>query len=982
MLRTARSLSTVVAMIFLWVFSGRAAEMRALHGHVPAAAANLRPLGPLAGASRLRLAISLPLRNQAGLDNFLRRLYDPASPDYHHYLSPKQFREQFGPTDEDYAKIVQFAQSNGFDIATRRGSRMVLDVNGRASDVEKAFHVKLNTYQYPAEKRQFFAPDTEPSVEAGLPILDVCGLNNFATMRSRAHRKLGGESSVAAAGSGPGGLYIGKDFSNAYTPGVALTGAGQMVGLVEFDGYYVSDITNYEAKAGLPNVPLINVPLDSFGGPPGLGNLEVSLDIEMAIAIAPGLSGVVVFEAPDTGAAGWVDILDSMASSNQISQFSSSWGYLNTEGPDPNVSMDAQFQKMAAQGQTFFQASGDGDAWVNPVWVPADSPYVTSVGGTSLAMSGAGLSYSNETVWNAGNIGLSWGGNGSGNDYWGSGGGVSTVYSIPAWQQGLGILSNGCSTNMRNIPDVAMPADNIFITFSNGQTGNVFGTSCAAPLWAGFAALANQQASANDDTNIGFINPALYSIGESTNYSACFHDITNGCNTNAASHNLYQAVLGYDLCTGWGTPLGSNLINALAPLNVFRVFPAAGFAASGAAGGPFSPASQTYYLTNTTADLLMWSTASSVPWLTVSPPSGIVNSGGPVIAVTVSLNAAASNELAGVYNGVVWFTNITGGTVQNRAFALNVLAPPVITSVTGNQTPISGTTATFSVTATGGAPLAYQWRRNRTNLIDGVNIVGSSTSSLTIPNVDPTNAGSYTVVITNSAGAVTSAPPSVLVVFPSPQLVQNGGFETGTFSSWTLSGNSGAGGIIISSLASFVHSGQWGAKLGPSTTPGYLSQTLATFPSQTYLLSFWIDTGPAPANGTEFSVAWDGGTIFDQTNFSGYGWTNMQFTLPATNTSTVLSFGFRNDPAFYGFDDVSVMAEKPVLLQPTQRGGLQTFFWNAIVGGNYQVQYTTNLNNTNWISLGGTIAATNVIMTTTNAALTNGAEYFRVLLVP
>jgi subtilase family serine protease len=118
--------------------------------------------------------------------------------------------------------------------------------------------------------------------------------------------------------------------------------------------------------------------------------------------MAPGLAGVVVFEAPDNPS-DWLDILDSMASSNQIRQFSSSWGY--TGAPDPNTNFDAEFQKMAAQGQTFFQASGDGDAWVNPVWTPADSPYVTSVGGTQLTMSNAGAVYVAETTWNSGNLG-------------------------------------------------------------------------------------------------------------------------------------------------------------------------------------------------------------------------------------------------------------------------------------------------------------------------------------------------------------------------------------------------------------------------------------------------------------------------------------------------------------------------------------------------------------------------------------------------
>ena len=461
--------------------------------------------------------------------------------------------------------------SNGLEIAATHDSRMLLDVRGKVSDIEKAFHVTLQTYQHPTENRQFYAPDVEPTVEAGLPILDVAGLSDFALPRPMLHRKPANAKpcprQAPASGSGPNSNYLGNDFRNAYAPGVSLTGAGQMVGLLELDGYYSNDIVSYETLAGLTNVPLINVDVTNANGTPGSGVDEVSLDIEMAIAMAPGLAAVVVFEAGSSvnTATAFDDILDSMASSNQIKQFSSSWGY--TGGghrgyPDPNTTMDGWFEKMATQGQSFFQASGDGDAWVNPIMVPADSPYVTSVGGTTLFMNGIGASYNSETVWNEGDLGAqnAWSANGDG--YWGSGGGSSTVYSIPYWQQGISNSSNHASATKRNIPDVALTANDVWVIYGNGQSGAFGGTSCAAPLWAGFTALINQQAASNS-TSVGFINPAVYSLGESTSYSSIFNDITTGNNTNAQSTNLFFAISGYDLCTGWGTPNGQGLINAL-----------------------------------------------------------------------------------------------------------------------------------------------------------------------------------------------------------------------------------------------------------------------------------------------------------------------------------------------------------------------------------------------------------------------------------
>ena len=174
----------------------------------------------------------------------------------------------------------------------------------------------------------------------------------------------GGSGPVAASGSGPDGLYMGNDFRAAYVPGVALTGAGQSVGLLEFDGYYPSDITNYAAMAGVPSVPLKNVYVDGFSGEAGDANVEVALDIDMAVCMAPGLSSVVVYEAGPYGDAN--DLLNRMATDDLANQLSASWTY------PIDAESEQIFQQFAAQGQSFFNASGDGDAYVGPVISPAE----------------------------------------------------------------------------------------------------------------------------------------------------------------------------------------------------------------------------------------------------------------------------------------------------------------------------------------------------------------------------------------------------------------------------------------------------------------------------------------------------------------------------------------------------------------------------------------------------------------------------------
>ena len=521
----------------------RAAERQVLSGQVPAAIARLTSLERLPSTQSLNLALALPLRNQEALTNLLNQLYDPASPNYHHYLKPEQFAAQFGPTEADYQALIAFAKSSGWTVTATYPNRTLLDVLGSVADIERTLHVTMRVYQHPSEARTFYAPDVEPSLDLGLTVLHISGLDNYNLPRPMLVKKPLDQNAGAtpAAGSGPGGTYMGIDFRAAYVPGAALTGSGQVVGLVEFDGYFPDDPVQYAAMAGLPNVPLQNVLLDGFNGAAGPNNVEVALDIEVAMAMAPGLSNIIVYEGyiPDS-------VLNRMATDNLASQLSASWTWYPF-----NPALNQVFQQFAAQGQSYFNASGDGDAYVGPIMPPSDNPYVTSVGGTTLSTTGPGGQYLSETVWN-------WGGG------IGSSGGISTTYPIPSWQQGINMTTNQGSTTMRNMPDVALTADNIFIVADNGQQEDVGGTSAATPLWAGFTALVNQQAVAASLPTVGFLNPALYTIGKGADYANCFHDITTGNNTWSGSPNLFFAVPGYDLCTGWGTPAGTNLINALA----------------------------------------------------------------------------------------------------------------------------------------------------------------------------------------------------------------------------------------------------------------------------------------------------------------------------------------------------------------------------------------------------------------------------------
>ncbi|MGH7989026.1 MAG: protease pro-enzyme activation domain-containing protein, partial [Limisphaerales bacterium] len=246
-------------------------EMRTLRGDVPPVVAHLSPNGMLPGTQRLNLAIGLPLRNRAELDELLRQLYDPASPNYHKFLTPEEFIARFGPTEADYAAIQNFARTNGLAVTGTYGNRMLLDVAAPATAVENAFHVTLRTYRHPTENRNFFAPDAEPMVESNLPIADVSGLENYSRPYPKFQLLPKTASPLAFTGSGPTGEYIGNDFRNAYVPGTSLNGSGQAIGLFELDGYYASDIESYAAKAGggRTNIVIQPVLIDKVSGMPG-----------------------------------------------------------------------------------------------------------------------------------------------------------------------------------------------------------------------------------------------------------------------------------------------------------------------------------------------------------------------------------------------------------------------------------------------------------------------------------------------------------------------------------------------------------------------------------------------------------------------------------------------------------------------------------------------------------------------------------------
>jgi len=481
-------------------------------------------MGDMAASDTMAVAVSLNLRNTDALQMFLAALSDPNSPDYRQYLTPAEFTARYGPSQSDVAKVTDYLTTAGLTVADVSANRQVVDVTGSVGQMEHAFDTHLSRYQQ--NGREFYANDIAPALPAGIAgmVSGISGLDDHAVRNAMARHP---RAAAGVRGETPQQLQTAYDTTSLGNAG------GQSVALWEFDGYQASNITTYDNQFGItaPAPQTVSVDGANFDQQPGQGEGEVELDIELVQAMA-NAANTFVYEAPNSDQ-GQIDMANKIVSDDKVSVTSISWGACEAaSAPATIMSTDNALQQGAAEGISFYAASGDRGSndcgnGTTSVDYPASDPNVTGTGGTSLT-TGANGAYQGETAWS------------------GSGGGVSAVFPAPAYQQG---------GQMRTVPDVASDADpnTGYAIFSAGQWQVFGGTSCAAPMWAGFTALFDAKAG----TKLGNGNTKFYAIGNSANYGTAFHDVTTGSNGG------FQAGTGYDDVTGWGSYDGAGLAGAL-----------------------------------------------------------------------------------------------------------------------------------------------------------------------------------------------------------------------------------------------------------------------------------------------------------------------------------------------------------------------------------------------------------------------------------
>ena len=888
-------------------------------------------IAPLPASKHLKLAINLTLRNQAALNDLLQQLYDPHSPNYHHYLSVAEFTDRFSPSQADYATVVNWAKAQGFTVTTTP-NRHLVDIDGSVDTIDRALHVTMGSYRHPTENRQFHAPDREPTIDMAVPVLQITGLDNFTLPTPMLKH---GNPVPNAGGSGPGGDFLPSDMRAAYYGAGPLTGAGQTVGILSFDGYLSSDVQLYYTRTGMTsNVPINNVLAGGYdgscdGGGAACSDGEQVLDIVNVIGMAPGITEILFYESlsgPDT--------LNQMATDNVAKVLTSSWS-----SSDLGQNADPIFRQFQAQGQTYLNAVGDHRSYNGQNFLPpSTNPNILQVGGTDLTTHGPGGPWATEVAWTD-----------SGGGFYSPGG-----YSIPSYQQLAGVInaSNGGSTSWRNDPDVAAEANFDNPTVSNGQFLTGYGgTSFATPRWAGFMALANEQLVANGGTSLGFVNPTIYNVGLGTNYANDFHDITSGNNGG------FHAVTGYDLVTGWGSPTGPSLVGDFSGSTTTPGFVLAAY--------PPNP-SMTQDSSVTTAITVnpLNGFANSIDLTVSALPTGVTASFSPPSTTSGSTLTFTSSGTATIGTATVTISGTDGTLTQTTTVNLLVGNPP--------QASVSPGTVTFGAVVPLGSQAQALTVTNAVNSIlltysltayastDG-SCSGTAPAWLTAAASGTVNGGqsaSASITVTPGASSLspgtyaaelcvtTNDPSQAMIVVPLSMTVVQGPQHETIFQSGFESGETGGANVVTFTIDQSVAQDQAGSALDLATgnyhTFNSNVDNINPYSDGTGLSVYWYNDlvppqfatkvgGVMDETGMNYAVLQPGAiigpastisnTVTEMTNWWGetggyigiaflnsqtqalnYGYIHMTTTGPAGFPAQVLD---------YGFDDTGAAVEIP-----------------------------------------------------------------------
>jgi subtilase family serine protease len=523
----------------------------------------------------ISVTLGISSSDQAGLKAFVDHVSKPGDALYHKYITPQEFAARFGGNASDYQSLKNWAVANGLSISQESIGRYLLSVRGTVGTFNRLFKTQINNYTT-TDGVTFYSAGIKPTVPAEIAskVVAVVGLTPGKAIAAQAKvAKVLGEHPAAnsalkpagktdALGTGPGGTYGPQDLRTAYSipTNLGALEKGQKVAIFE-QGYYNPKDVNFYNKYFKAGSKLVQTAVAVDGSPitvePEI-ELEACLDVDMIIATNPAIAEVQVYIADyndisfDVGIA---DAYTAIADADAVTVVSASYGedegFFIADGTE--TLLDTATQQLAAEGISSFASSGDSGAYGDGYNYPynVSDPYITSVGGTEL-LTTTGEQYEFEQVYNDYPY------------YGGSGGGISTYWDIPSYQNPSYVSGNGGSTTMRNVPDVAAEASvftgvAVYVSDAGGWN-QVGGTSVACPIWAGYLTNLNAAFQSTGLANIGFFNPVLYSLN--FGYPADYmYDIVNGSNGYLPyypGYPGYNAGFGYDNATGSGSIWGGG----------------------------------------------------------------------------------------------------------------------------------------------------------------------------------------------------------------------------------------------------------------------------------------------------------------------------------------------------------------------------------------------------------------------------------------
>jgi len=566
-------------------------------GFTPRLPAGASVLGPVSTETPLQIALALQPRDPAALQAFATEVSTPGSALYRQYITPAQFAQRFGATSAQISAVDASLKAHGLTPGRASPNGLSIPVTATAAQLKSAFAVSLERVQV-ASGVQAIVNTVAPQLDANIAglVQGIVGLTTLSAphpLYARAHRLhalkaphvvTGGPQPCSAARQAAPGqsAYTTDQIASAYGFGGFYhsgdTGAGQSIALYELESYDPNDIATYQSCYGTQaSVSVVKVDGGAGSGP---GSGEAALDIEQAIALAPGAT-FLVYEGPNSNSgapgAGPYDTWNAIVSQDRARVISASWGQCEPlEGATDASAESTLFQEAAAQGQTIISASGDngsedcnGQTGLLPdtslaVDDPSSQPFVTGVGGTTMSALGPRPT---EQVWNnGGGLGALLGQPGAG------GGGASALWGMPAYQSGAASWLHVAQSHSRESPDVSANADpnTGYLIYWNGSGSaqgsagwqGIGGTSAAAPVWASVIALINAS-HACAGAMVGLANPALYRAAAS-GYAQDFNDVTGGNNDFTGSNGgRYAAAPGFDMASGLGTPNAGALEGSL-----------------------------------------------------------------------------------------------------------------------------------------------------------------------------------------------------------------------------------------------------------------------------------------------------------------------------------------------------------------------------------------------------------------------------------